>query len=162
MRPLALTAVLLLVGACPAAPPPRSLAPRLALALADDGTAIEVVAVDRLGLTAAELIGPGGQRSRAGPIEREPVRAPALPTPAGVGVGVAGGSRGIDVSGVIIELPIGGTASPPPTLVRSRARFSVPDLAAYRRDWRSLVVRLTFGLAPGEVKRAELPAPQPD
>jgi hypothetical protein len=43
----------------------------------------------------------------------------------------------------------------------SRADIPLPDPVAYRRDWRTWRVRLTFGTPPGDVVTTEVPAPEP-
>jgi hypothetical protein len=43
----------------------------------------------------------------------------------------------------------------------STASIPLPDAIAYRRDWRSYRVFLSFGDLSGEVERQVLPAPEP-
>jgi hypothetical protein len=45
--------------------------------------------------------------------------------------------------------------------VLSQAEIPLPDPIAYRRDWANYRVRLSFGIAPGEIETREIPAPAP-
>jgi hypothetical protein len=168
-----LTAVaLLLLGACASsnAPPPT---PSLTVGFADDNTAsrmgspvIEIKAANPQPLVTAELVSPGGTVIASAPGQLEPQ------IPAGGGgwfgpsIGVFGGSWGSSSGGGVgIGVPLGGyggTATVPEgDLVRSRALILVPDMAAYRRNWETSIVRVKFANAAGDARTAEIPAPSP-
>jgi hypothetical protein len=162
LLPMAL--LLAALAACSRAPPREPQRPSVTASVVGEAAApvIEIVAINRLPLTSAELVDAAGATTPAARIERE-----TLPTTTverqGIGVGVSGGSsQGIE--GVTIELPLFGSARrPPPSpgLVRSRARLPIVDGDAYALNWERSIVRLRFGAAPGETSLAEVPAPDP-
>jgi hypothetical protein len=45
--------------------------------------------------------------------------------------------------------------------VLSQAEIPLPDPVAYRRDWATYRVRLTFGTPPSDLESRELAAPAP-
>jgi hypothetical protein len=45
--------------------------------------------------------------------------------------------------------------------VLSQAEIPLPDPVAYRRDWATYRVRLTFGTPPSELESREVAAPAP-
>ncbi|MBI3707560.1 MAG: hypothetical protein HY246_07775 [Proteobacteria bacterium] len=162
---LSMALLLATLAACSRTPqrePQRPSVTASIVAGEDAAPLIEIVAINRLPLTSAELVDPAGATTPAARIERE-----TLPTTTverqGIGVGVSGGSsQGIE--GVTIELPLfGSRRRPPPSpgLVRSRARLPILDGDAYALSWERSVVRLRFGTAPGETSLAEVPAPDP-
>lgn len=157
--------VLLALFGCSKVPAPRnpSPAPSLTISYVDNAATpvIEINAVNALALTTAELATRGGQVLRRATIEREILPGTAPPPPT-VGVGVFGGSHGVEGGGIGIGLPLGGISQPPPPgPVRAKARLPIEDVEAYRRDWPDLIVRLRFGSAPGPISIADLPAPAP-
>jgi hypothetical protein len=127
---------------------------------------IEVMARGRQ-LAGAVLVEPSGRQTAAGVIERDTIYA-ADPYGYGygpsVGVGVGGGGwnggnwRG---GGIGVGVPLGGGAPPQQVETRMRARITVPDMEAYRRDWERAVVRVTFGSDPANNEIADIPAPAP-
>lgn len=156
--------VMLALFGCGGAPP-RDLPPRPSITVsyaAGPPAAIEIIAVNALALHAAELVTRNGRvLGAAAGIERETLQGTAAPQPT-FGVGVFGGSHGVEGAGIGIGLPVGGIAQPPPPgPVRARARVPLDDVDAYRRDWADLAVRLRFGRAPGPVSIADIPAPAP-
>lgn len=156
-------ALLALLG-CSGTPPraPSSAAPSLTVSYVDSAPpVIEINAVNALALSTAELVARDGRVLRRATIERETLPGVAPPSPT-VGVGVFGGSHGVEGGGIGIGLPLGGISQPPPPgPVRAKARVPIDDVEAYRRDWPDLIVRLRFGSAPGPISVADLPAPAP-
>jgi hypothetical protein len=152
-----------LLGACAerGGPPPT---PSLTVGFAGESTAarlgspaIEIKAANPRPLATAELVGANGAVIAAAAGELEP-QVPAGYPVFGPTVGVYGGSWGSSSGGGIgIGVPLGGYGSataPPGDLVRSRALILVPDMAAYRRDWESYVVRIKFGSNAGDASVA--------
>jgi hypothetical protein len=167
---LLMTASALLLGACAgrSGPPPT---PSLTVGFADEGTAarlggpaIDIKAANPQPLATAELVSAGGAVIAAAAGQLEPQVPSGYPV-FGPTVGVYGGTWGSSSGGGIgIGVPIGGYGSatvPAGDLVRSRALILVPDMAAYRRDWESYVVRIKFGTAANDSRVAEIPAPAP-
>jgi hypothetical protein len=166
-------AVLPVLGACADrsnSPPPT---PSLIVGFADDNTAsrvgspvIEIKAANPQPLVTAELVSAGGSVIASAPGQLEPQ------IPAGGGgwfgpsIGVFGGSWGSSSGGGVgIGVPLGGYGGsatvPQGDLVRSRALILVPDMASYRRNWETSVVRVKFANAAGDARSAEIPAPSP-
>ena len=127
--------------------------------------AIEVEATNRLPLRSAELVAPDGQATPASYLHVNPgpgftyyqryFNNPYVGNAVGVG-GVAPGN--------LLSTDIGGGA--PEGGIRllamvSTASIPLPDEIAYRRDWRSYRIFLSFGDLAGEVERKVLPAPEP-
>ena len=123
--------------------------------------AIEVDAVDRLPLRTAELVAPDGAATPASYLHVNP-----LP-------GVAFNQRFIDSPyegnvfgiGPLAPIPTDVTGAPQGDArllaMVSTATIPIPDEVAYRRDWRSYRIFLSFGDLAGEVERRILPAPEP-
>lgn len=168
-------------GAAPAASPP-------VVSYAGNGV-IEVVATEREPITNVEIVGPRGPLSSALSVHREDAGGGAgggPPNPMspgmqmlgflpllsfGVGYGSFHGNT-FAGSGITFGIPpqafvpgyYGGSAvagGPPSSgLVRSTARVTLDEPAAYQRAWRQSVVRVRFGTdqaAPSQ----EFPAPDP-
>lgn len=128
------------------------------------GPVVDVKAYNRQPLASAELIDPAGRVLASAPGQLEPQMPAGYPFGPSVGVGVFGGSGGSFGTGVGVGFPLGGygTATVPPgEFVRSRAYILVPDIAAYRQIWQQSLVRLKFGIAPGDFTVADIPAPAP-
>jgi hypothetical protein len=127
--------------------------------------AIEVDAINRLPLRSAELVAPDGEATPASylHVNADPSAAyyqRYFNTPY---VGNAVGIGGI-ASGNPLATDVGNGA--PQSSVRllamvSTASIPLPDDIAYRRDWRSYRIFLSFGDASAEVERKVLPAPEP-
>jgi hypothetical protein len=122
---------------------------------------IEIDAIDRLPLRTAELVAPDGQATPASYLH-----VSASPS-------VTFYQRQIDspYEGNLFGI---GNVAPVPAVVTgapqgdaqllamvSTASIPVPDEIAYRRDWRSYRIFLSFGDLAGEVERRVLPAPEP-
>jgi hypothetical protein len=122
---------------------------------------IEIDAIDRLPLRTAELVSPDGQATPASYLH-----VSASPS-------VTFYQRQIDspYEGNLFGI---GNVAPVPAVVTgapqgdaqllamvSAASIPVPDEIAYRRDWRSYRIFLSFGDLAGEVERRVLPAPEP-
>lgn len=126
--------------------------------------AIEIDAVDRLPLRRAELIAPGGEATPASYLHVNPspsvtfyqrfVDSPYAGNSFGVGNVTAGAPFPVDLSGA----PQGNARL---LAMVSTASIPLPDEIAYRRDWRSYRIFLSFGDLAGEVERRVLPAPEP-
>ena len=126
--------------------------------------AIQVDAVDRLPLRAAELVGPDGSATPANDIDV--VKNPR----AGVGQRAAEAAWQDAVSGSSAALALTMPDAQASAALRSQtqllatassATIPLPDPVAYRRDWPRYRIRLGFGTPPGEVQTRELPAPEP-
>jgi hypothetical protein len=126
--------------------------------------AIEVDATNRLPLRSAELVAPEGQTTPASYLH---VNAdPSITyyqrffnTPyVGNAVGI-----GDFTLGTHVPPDIGGAAQGSISLLAmvSTASIPLPDEVAYRRDWRSYRIFLSFGDLAGEAERQVLPAPEP-
>jgi hypothetical protein len=126
--------------------------------------AIEVDAVDRLPLRSAELIAPDGEATPASYLHVDPspsvtfhqrfIDTPYTGNAVGVGNIASNAPFPADLSGAP------QTRAQLLTMV-STASISLPDEVAYRRDWRSYRIFLSFGDVAGEVERRVLPAPEP-
>ena len=127
--------------------------------------AIEVDATNRLPLRTAELVAPNGDATPASylHVSSDPgvtyyqrfFNSPYVGNAMGVGTIVVGNPVTTDIGrgapqGAVRLLAMVSTASIP-----------LPDEIAYRRDWRSYRVFLSFGDLSGEVERQVLPAPEP-
>jgi hypothetical protein len=126
--------------------------------------AIEVDAVDRLPLRSAELIAPDGEAISASYLHVDPSpgvtfhqRFVDSPYPGNV---IGGGNI---ASGTPFAADISGAPQGDARLLAmvSTASILLPDEVAYRRDWRSYRIFLSFGDLAGEVERRVLPAPEP-
>ena len=126
--------------------------------------AIEVDATNRLPLRTAELVAPNGDATPASylHVSSDPgvtyyqrfFNSPYVGNAMGVGTIVVGNPVTTDIGrgapqGAVRLLAMVSTASIP-----------LPDEIAYRRDWRSYRVFLSFGDLSGEVERQVLPAPE--
>ena len=160
---------LFLVAACDAggnaAPPPVTAAavqagfPRGGLA-----DTITVSAVERLPLRIAELVAPDGAATPANWIDVN--NSPRVAT----GQRVAGNPWETAVTGSTAaaalttqDAQLGATLQGQVQLLGtiSTAEIALPDPVAYRRDWTSYHIRLTFGTPPGDVATSEIAAPEP-
>ena len=127
--------------------------------------AIEVDATNRLPLRTAELVAPNGDATPASylHVSSDPgvtyyqrfFNSPYVGNAMGVGTIVVGNPVTTDIGrgapqGAVRLLAMVSTAS-----------ILLPDEIAYRRDWRSYRVFLSFGDLSGEVERQVLPAPEP-
>ena len=122
---------------------------------------IEIDAVDRLPLRTAELVSPDGQATPASYLHVNP--SPSI----------AYYQRRIDtpnegnIFGIGSAAPVPGVLSGAPQgdaqllAMASTASIPLPDEIAYRRDWRSYRIFLSFGDLAGEVERRVLLAPEP-
>ena len=125
---------------------------------------IEIDAIERLPLRAAELVSADGRATPANYID-----VTASPTVA-TGQWVAGdpwqnalAGRG---SANVLTMPnaqAGAALQGEQQLLAtvSTADIALPDPVAYRRNWRQYRIRLTFGTPPGEIETREIAAPEP-
>ena len=125
---------------------------------------IEIDAVDRLPLRTVELVAPDGQATPASYLHVNPLpsvsfyqRFPDSP--------YGGGTFGVGslAAGVPFPADLGGAPQGHEKLLAmlSTASILLPDEVAYRRDWRSYRIFLSFGDVAGEVERRVLAAPEP-
>jgi hypothetical protein len=125
--------------------------------------AIEIDAVDRLPLRTAELVAPDGGVTPASWLTVNPSpsvtfyqRFPNSP--------YAGNTFGVGNIPSAEPLPgdLGGAPQGAARLLAmvSAASIPLPDPVAYRRDWRSYRIFLSFGDLSGEVERRVLAAPE--
>jgi hypothetical protein len=125
---------------------------------------IEVDAVDRLPLRTAELVAPDGEATPAFYLYVNPSpnvtyyqRFPSSPygdSTFGIGDLAAGVPFPADLAGA----PQGNQKL---LAMVSTASIRLPDEVAYRRDWRSYRIFLSFGDLAGEVARRVITAPEP-
>ncbi|HYZ40275.1 MAG TPA: hypothetical protein VE687_06570 [Stellaceae bacterium] len=125
---------------------------------------IEIDAVDRLPLRTAELVAPDGQTTSASYLHVNPspdvtfyqrrIDSPYEGNVFGIGNIAPGMPIPADVTGA-------PQASGRLLAMASTASIPVPDEVAYRRDWRSYRIFLSFGDVAGEAQRRVLPAPEP-
>lgn len=126
--------------------------------------AIEVDATNRLPLRTAELVSPDGDATPASylHVSSDPgvtyyqrfFNSPYVGNAVGVGDVAAGNRVTLDTYGA----PQGAVRL---LAMVSTASIPLPDEIAYRRDWRSYRIFLSFGDLSGEVERQILPAPEP-
>jgi hypothetical protein len=127
--------------------------------------AIEVDAVDRLPLRSAELIAPDGEATPAIYLHVDPTPSLSFNQRFVGGAPYTGNAIGISNIGSNVPFPADLSGAPQTraqllTMV-SIASIPLPDEVAYRRDWRSYRIFLSFGDVAGEVERRVLPAPEP-
>jgi hypothetical protein len=122
---------------------------------------IEIDAVDRLPLRAAELISPDGQATAASYLHVNPSPSATFyqrhfdPSYEG---DIAGISNFAPVPAIVPGVPQGDVKF---LAMVSTASIPVPDEIEYRRDWRGYRIFLSFGDLANEVERRILPAPEP-
>lgn len=170
MRRLApLLPLLTVLGACSAgdsaAPPPAATA-ELHVGFPSGGVAdtITVTAVERLPLSAAELVAPDGATTPADWVDAN--AGPRVRT----GQLVAGNPWETALTGTSAVAALTTPNAEANAALRgqvqmlatvSQAQIPLPDPVAYRRDWANYRVRLSFGTPPGEVETQEIAAPAP-
>jgi len=148
------------------APLPQAAPFDLQVAFAPGGLAdtISITAIDRLPLHAAELVMPDGATAPANWIDTN-----ARPH-AAAGQWVANNPwettlTGTNAAAVLATPNVEANAALRSQVqmlaVLSQAEIPLPDPVAYRRDWATYRVRLSFGIAPGEIETREIPAPAP-
>ena len=125
---------------------------------------IEVDAVDRLPLRTAELVGPDGEATPAFYLHVNP--SPSVTYYQRSADSPYGGTTfgtGDLAAGVPFPADLAGAPQGNATLLAmvSTASIRLPDEVAYRREWRSYRIFLSFGDLAGEVERRVLPAPEP-
>lgn len=125
---------------------------------------IEVDAVDRLPLRTAELVGPDGEATAAFYLHVNPSPSVTyyqrfVDSPYG---GATFGTGNL-AAGVPFPADLAGAPQGNQTLLAmvSTASIRLPDEVAYRREWRSYRIFVSFGDLAGEVERRVLPAPEP-
>ncbi|HEV2336731.1 MAG TPA: hypothetical protein VGS13_14605 [Stellaceae bacterium] len=161
---------LVLLAACEgdAAPPSASPDPgnQLRASFPKGGLVdtIEIDAIERLPLRAAELVSADGRTTPASHID-----VTASPT-VSTGQRVAGDPWETALAGrgsaAVLTMPnaqTGAALRGEQQLLATvaTADIALPDPVAYRRDWRKYRIRLTFGTPPGEMETREIAAPEP-
>src|SRR5262245_31500187 len=126
--------------------------------------AIEIDAVDRLPLRNAELIAPDGEATPASYLHVDPTPSVTFHQRL-VDAPYTGNAVGVGNIALNVPFPADFSGAPQTraellTMV-STASIRLPDEVAYRRDWRSYRMFLSFGDVAGEVERRVLPAPEP-
>ena len=149
-------------GAPPRAPPPAAAQVRVGFGGLVD--TIEIAAVDRLALRAADLVAPDGTTTPASSVDV--ANAPRLAT----GQWAASNPWQDAVTGnsALAAMTLGHAQAGAALQSReqllamvSTAVLPLPDPVAYRRDWQHYRIRLGFGTPPGETETREMPAPAP-
>jgi hypothetical protein len=148
-------------SAMPGPPPPSA---QLRVRFGGLVDTIEINAIERLPLRAAELVAPDGSATPASAID-----ADASPRFAG-GQWTAGNPWQDPLSGNSMLTALTSRNAQAGAALQSQqqllaivssAQIPLSDPVAYRRDWTRYRVRLTFGTPPGEVETREIPAPAP-
>jgi hypothetical protein len=125
---------------------------------------IEVDAVDRLPLRTAELIAPDGEATPAYYVHVNPSpsvtyyqRFPSSPY-GGTTFGIGDLAAGVPFPADLAGAPQGNATL---LAMASTASIRLPDEIAYRREWRSYRIFVSFGDLAGEVERRVIAAPVP-
>ena len=160
---------LFLVAACDAgvsAPPPAVTAAAVQAGFPRGGLAdtITISAVERLPLRTAELVAPDGSATPANWIDVN--NSPSVAT----GQRVANNPWDTAVTGSSAAAALTNQDAEAGATLQGRVQFlgtistaeiALPDPVAYRRDWTSYRIRLTFGTPPNDVATSEIAAPEP-
>jgi hypothetical protein len=124
---------------------------------------IEIDAVNRLPLRAAELVAPDGEITPASYLHVAP--SPDVTFYQRFVSFYEGNSFGVGNVGSGAPAPVDLAGAPQGSArllaMVSTASIPLPDEIAYRREWRSYRIFLSFGDLAGEVERRVLPAPEP-
>ncbi len=127
----------------------------------DDGEIIVIELDDERTFDEAVLVAPDGTEIPAFRIDRDR-HTRNSGSGASTGVGVGGGSGGFGV-GVGIGIPLGGSYDTEVTY-ETEAQIRVPDMVAYRANWREWKLRIhlpgTEG-STGDDRTVEMQAPKP-
>jgi hypothetical protein len=125
---------------------------------------IEVDTVDRLPLRTAELVAADGEATPAFYLHVNPAPSVAYyqrfaDSPYGGNIfGTGDLAAGVPFLADLAGAPQGGAKL---LAMASTASIHLPDEIAYRRDWRSYRIFLSFGDRAGEVARRVIAAPEP-
>jgi len=149
-----------------AAPPPGPPASAAQVRVGFGGLVdtIEVAAIERLPLRAAELVAPDGSAISSGPITVD--SSPRFAT----GQWAVSNAWKDPVTGdnalaaLNLRQPQAGAALQGQEQILamvSNTQILLSDPVAYRRDWANYRIRLMFGTPPGAIETQELPAPAP-
>lgn len=140
------------------------LLPVTARFLIDRPNTIEVSIRDAQPADRVQLAAPDGTVVDAYQLDREFLHATDTGSSGvSLGVGVAGGSSsGVQPSfGIGFPLFGGAPNSPQRDEVHTKALIRVPDMAAYRANWRHMVVRMYMGEKSVTPRKMEMAAPAP-
>ena len=161
---------LFLVAACDAggtaSPAPATTATAVQAGFPRGGLAdtITISAVERVPLRAAELVAPDGSATPANWIDVK--NSPSVAT----GQRVANNPWDTAVTGSSAAAALTNQDAEAGATLQGRVQFlgtistaeiALPDPVAYRRDWTSYRIRLTFGTPPNDVATSEIAAPEP-
>jgi hypothetical protein len=152
-------------GGDPAPPPgPPASSAQIRVGFGGLVDTIEIAAIERLPLRAAVLVAPDGSATPSGPITVDD--SPRFAT----GQWAASNTWKDPVTGddalsaLNLRQPQAGAAlrgQEQILAMASNTQIRLPDPVAYRRDWASYRIRLTFGTQPNQLETQELPAPAP-
>lgn len=164
LLPLVLLAACEDGGGPPPGPPGPSAQLRAGFPSHGIADTIEVAAIERLPLRAAELVAPDGTVTAANYIDvaASPRFATGQWTAGDPWQNALSGNNAI--AGLATQNAQAGAAlqSQEQLLATvSTADIALPDPVAYRRDWAHYRIRLTFGTPPGDIETREIPAPEP-
>jgi len=149
-------------GSAPPPGPPASAA-QVRVGFGGPVDTIDIAAVERLPLRAAELVAPDGSTTPSGPIAVDDTPRSAT------GQWAASNTWKDPVTGdnalgaLNLRQPQSGAALRGQERVlamASNTQILLPDPVVYRRDWANYRIRLTFGIPP-TTETQELPAPAP-
>jgi hypothetical protein len=126
---------------------------------------IEISAIDRLPLRAAELVAPDGSAVPASSINANPAATTTFSSEFASGVGSGPGYGVTSIGSNALNPNIVGAAPVTETrllAIVSTASIPLPDPVAYRRDWQHYRIRLVLGTPPqAETREIAAPAPPP-
>jgi hypothetical protein len=163
LRPAAALLLGLILAACGAPPERRSDVPeygevKVLFELGQDVQVINVRSLDRLPITSAELVMPDGERIPAYSLDQ--VNNPTYTNQLTLG------GQPNDIAAIGVGVPrLAGPGQPAVTTrligqIASVGLIRVPDMEAYRQDWKTAKVEIHLGSPPDD--RVEVrPAPEP-
>jgi hypothetical protein len=140
------------------------LLPVTAKFLDDRPGVIEVSIRDAQAADRVQLGAPDGSLADASQLDREFLLAQDTGSSGfNFGVGVSGGSSsGVQPSfGIGFPLFGGAPNSPQRDEVQTKALIQVPDMAAYRANWRHMIIRIYLGEKSVSPRKMEMAAPSP-
>ena len=149
-------------GSAPPSGPPASAA-QVRVGFGGLVDTIEVAALERLPLRAAELVAPDGSATPSGPITVDDAPRSAVGQWATANPWKDPVTGDNSLGALSLRQPQSGAAlwgQERILAMASNAQILLPDPVAYRRDWADYRIRLTFGTPPG-IETQELPAPAP-
>ncbi|HUC11294.1 MAG TPA: hypothetical protein VL985_12845 [Stellaceae bacterium] len=165
MKPASGLLSVLLLGACtgsgPAPVPDNQI--RADFPAGGIANQIEVTAIDRLPLRAAELVAPDGHTTPAVSITSNPAPTTTFSSEFASGAGSGPGYGVSSIGSNALTPSIVGAATVTQTkllAIVSTASIQLPDPVAYQRGWQHYKIRLVLGTPPDQETR-EIAAPAP-